>query len=675
MDYHQQSFASGILDPLMQGAASGKEYGTSLRDIQNYYPIPQGPLVKRPGSKFVFPAESNQSKLFTITYSNDKVYCLEFTNYSIRFYTDGGIVLNGLNPFQVPTPYSASQVKDVNIAQNGDEVYIVHPLYAPRKLTPNGLGFWGISVADINPLPMNAENVSTLSMSYDSANARVDSSTIYFSATDVGRQLRLKDTTRWVVFKITGFVNNTRVTGVLLEDPTYVNPNTTYTPVGNFSTTKWAISAWGLTDNTIGYPSIVGFSQQRLIYGGYARKPNRIDASHIGLYDCFSFSTPITDSVTALSAFSIELASGQRNKIKWIDTDEDGVLIGTEACEFTINATNNLSIGIENAYARSWSQVGSKLSRVAKADEILYFVSKTGRSLHAIVTNGALSGKYTTADLSYKVKTLFDTGVSDICFVRSKYPLVWLLLNDGSLLSCSIDKATGTIAYARHNVGGVVKSITSVLDAQGAYEELWMVVDRSGFSTIERLGGHYVSNADVTEYPYVDCAFQYNGPPTNTLTAANLNLLNGRTVQVVADGAFIQEAIVTAGQIILNSAVTKAFIGLAYSAKCEFQTPEIATRTYSTTVGLSQLISSVSVQVYDTVGVNTFSPVVYEDTFRTPEDTFVRPYTGWKRLTYIGHVQTVPEIVIGSAIPFPSTILSVRMSIDIKGYSDGAIGG
>src|SRR4051812_29507448 len=86
----QSSFSSGEVSPLYYGQADNPRYKKGLKTAQNILPLLQGPIVRRPGTKFCA-----QSKLTTtppvmipFQFSETQAYTLEFGDQYIRFFAN-----------------------------------------------------------------------------------------------------------------------------------------------------------------------------------------------------------------------------------------------------------------------------------------------------------------------------------------------------------------------------------------------------------------------------------------------------------------------------------------------------------------------------------------------------------------------------------------------------------
>lgn len=84
-------------------------------------------------------------RLAPFEFSTIQTYILEFTDRLLRFYKDGGIIMDGDEPYEIATPYLEDDIFQLKYVQSADVMYIVHPSYAPRKLTRTGHTSWTLT--------------------------------------------------------------------------------------------------------------------------------------------------------------------------------------------------------------------------------------------------------------------------------------------------------------------------------------------------------------------------------------------------------------------------------------------------------------------------------------------------------------------------------------------------
>lgn len=104
----QASFSAGEISKSVYGRVDNERYDMAMAGCLNYLPIIQGPLVRRPGTKFVTYAKDPTKPPFLIPFqfSASQNYMLEFGDKYIRFYTNEGQVITSSNSFKLTGAYS-----------------------------------------------------------------------------------------------------------------------------------------------------------------------------------------------------------------------------------------------------------------------------------------------------------------------------------------------------------------------------------------------------------------------------------------------------------------------------------------------------------------------------------------------------------------------------------------
>src|SRR5438128_2069623 len=135
----QTKFSNGEISPSLYGETSHPKYVSSLRTCLNWLPIPQGALVKRPGTKFIAPVKdaSYAPRLIAYTFSDDQSFVLEFGNLYVRFYqtgkyigVDGNLHTYGDayagGYYELVTPFTTAMLPFLKFAPVGNVVTIAY---------------------------------------------------------------------------------------------------------------------------------------------------------------------------------------------------------------------------------------------------------------------------------------------------------------------------------------------------------------------------------------------------------------------------------------------------------------------------------------------------------------------------------------------------------------------
>ncbi len=126
------SFNTGKLTPLVDTRSDTEKYSSGCRIIDNMIPLIYGPVTRRPGTKFIATVEDAdvKSRMVEFIFSATIAYELEFSDQILNVYFDGSTV-----DTDIVTPYLEADLFQLQFKQSADVMWIVHPSYAPRKLS------------------------------------------------------------------------------------------------------------------------------------------------------------------------------------------------------------------------------------------------------------------------------------------------------------------------------------------------------------------------------------------------------------------------------------------------------------------------------------------------------------------------------------------------------------
>jgi len=193
----KQNFTAGELSPRLFGRTDLGRYDNGASTIENFLIQPHGGLTRRPGTRFIREVKDSTktSRLIPFQFNVEQAYILEFSEYCFRIYKDGGIVVSGSNPVEVVHPYSEADLELLKFAQTADIMYIVHPDYAPRKITRTGHTAWTIEEANLKRGAMGDTNLTdtTITASGRTGTVTLTASTDTFAHSDVGRLVKVHE--------------------------------------------------------------------------------------------------------------------------------------------------------------------------------------------------------------------------------------------------------------------------------------------------------------------------------------------------------------------------------------------------------------------------------------------------------------------------------------------------
>ena len=213
------NFTAGELSPRLDGRTDLSKYLNGVKKMENLIVHPHGGASRRPGTKFVREVKNSahNCRLIPFEFNVTQAYILEFGNEYFRIHKDGGTVVDGSSdPIEVTTPYGEDELADLKFTQSADVMYLVHPLFAPRKITRTSHTAWSIAEVAFERGPMQDDNTSAVTFlaSGRTGNVNVTASSSTFVSTDVGRLIKVHDG----VTKITSLTSATVVATTVQEN-------------------------------------------------------------------------------------------------------------------------------------------------------------------------------------------------------------------------------------------------------------------------------------------------------------------------------------------------------------------------------------------------------------------------------------------------------------------------
>jgi len=92
-----ESFSAGELSPYLLMRESLAKYHSGCSVMENFIPLPQGPAMKRPGTKYVAGSkEDTKIRLLPFVSSTDETTVIELGNQYARFFRDGAQIVDGV---------------------------------------------------------------------------------------------------------------------------------------------------------------------------------------------------------------------------------------------------------------------------------------------------------------------------------------------------------------------------------------------------------------------------------------------------------------------------------------------------------------------------------------------------------------------------------------------------
>lgn len=467
---------------------------------------------------------------------------------------------------------------------------------------------------------------------------------------------RVATAARYNVYKMTGGVfayigqasENTFKDDNFLGDQTKVPPESFIT----------------LNDAADAYPSTATYHEQRRWFAGTNSKPQTVFATRTAT------ETNLTSSIPSLAddALEVKLAAQQQNRIRHLVPLSDLIAL-TAGGEWRIFNQGAEAITPTSISLKPQGYSGaSNVQPVVTSGSILY-VQAQGSRVRELSYNWE-SNAYKSVDMSIMAPHLAaHYTLVDLAYSRAPDQVMWAVRSDGALLAMTYVPEHQVYAWSRHDSDGQFESICTV--AEGTEDALYAVVKRTiGGATkryVERLETRFF---DALEDAYmVDCGATYDGVPNDTITG--LTWLEGKTVNILADGAVHPQRVVTSGSITLDYEASKIHIGLPIVA--DIKTLPLAFEgAQAAGQGTLKNVNKVHLRVYQSSGVQagpSFSKLTTYPT-RSVDDPYGTPpalRTGELAMAIGPSWNTDGGVCVRQTEPLPLTILSMTLEVATGG--------
>jgi len=156
------SFNTGQISPLMEARADFEKYNSSCRTIENMFVTVQGPVIKRPGTKYIATAKSGIPRLIPWVHSTDDAYVFTLGDEYFRIFRNGAQILDSDDsPTEETTVFDSGEIWDVQYALADNTMYLVDGNDPPQVLTRADHNDWTITDATFESGPFLEENDTT----------------------------------------------------------------------------------------------------------------------------------------------------------------------------------------------------------------------------------------------------------------------------------------------------------------------------------------------------------------------------------------------------------------------------------------------------------------------------------------------------------------------------------
>lgn len=327
----------------------------------------------------------------------------------------------------------------------------------------------------------------------------------------------------------------------------------------------------GVFSNSTGWPTCGAYHEGRIWLGGAVA--NRFDASVTNGISGSTINFAPTDRngvVSDSNAISGVLNSDGVNTFSWMQPDLQGIICGTLAGEYLIQAPTTGPITPTNIAVRRVTKIGCANIEPRRTDHTNVFVRRYRRKIMEYFSD-VFSGKFSAPNLSQKAEHIVAPFVSELAYCDAVDPIIWGRCDDGSFFGLSYKRDTLATsqgptfsAFHRQSLGSgrVVESICSGPSTDGTIDTLTMVTNDTATNVrmVELLTDAFNETSSLQEAWLLDNSCNPTSVSSSTVAAGanapyggmtmnGLSYLNGKTVSVFAGGLDCGDFTVSGGSI------------------------------------------------------------------------------------------------------------------------------
>lgn len=423
------------------------------------------------------------------------------------------------------------------------------------------------------------------------------------------------------------------------------------------------------------YPRAVTFIEQRLGLFGSNDDPQAAYLSQSANYENFGVASP----AKASDAVTFRIRSRQVNEIRSA-LPIKGLMLLTSGSEWIVSGgTNSDAITPSAIKVDNQGYRGAATVQPVVVGNTVLFAQARGCVIRDFSYEFA-QDNFTGKDLTILARHLFENReIKSWAYAQAPYSMVWVVLDDGSLVTLTYLKEHDIWAWTHHESGpdddAIFECVTVI--AEGKEDVPYFIVNRTIGGVrkryIERL--HSRAFASVEDAFFVDCGLTYSGAAATVISG--LDHLKGQSVVALANGNVVRNLVVSnTGTVTLPNTATKAHIGLPMTAALQTLDLDLGSvQGLGTVQGRKKSFDEVTLRVQDTRGIFLGPKDADRDDPKALVEYKQRQDEAWNEAIglYTGDIHITPHwdwsdggnVWIKQFDPLPMTILALMPNVTI----------
>ena len=650
----QTNFASGEIDPLLRARVDINQYQNGAERLENVLVQPQGGVRRRGGMKHLYELPSganpqNGTRCIAFEFSVADHYMLIFTNQRMYVFKNRTLItnINGSgNDYLAVTAVTSSILSTMCWTQSADTLILTHKDINPIKIVRGGTdATWTVSNLVFDSIPKYPFTLSLSNPAADitpsdtSGSITLTASAAVFDSGYVNQYINVEPQGRC---RVVSFISTTKLE-VVTEIPLFsTDPITS----GNWEYESGYEDVWSASR---GWPRTCSFHEGRLYFGGSRSRPSTMWGSKVALFFDFNPDQAYDDD-----AIEATLDTNSLNIITDIISGRD-LQVFTTGGEFYVPQQGLEPITPANFFVKAVSRNGSREGiRVQQLQSGTLYVQRQGKALNEFqYSDTTLSYISTSISLlsSHLLNDPIEMALRKATSTEESDSLL-MLNSDGTISVYSILRQQNVVAPSRITTNGSIKDVGVDI------EDIYAVTKRT-FNSVDK---YFIEVFDVDTY--TDCAFQ-GGAASGATGLPH----EGATLNVVADGNVIADAVVSGGAVTFERPSTTSYeVGLGFSVVIK-TLPAEPRLSVGVRTGFKKRILEVNAILYETQHLiinGVLVPIRTLDTVGTLDNPTIA-FTGTKVINGLLGYSKEAQITVSQNLPLKLTLLGLEFKMSVYG--------